>query len=866
MSTRARNARGRGVAVPASASAPAAAGSKTVVDRHASPEPETGEGRTLLARAWAAASRHPTLGAALLIGSLVLVYLWPALVGGGLLSPISMLYLFPPWQQAAPPDLASYLNPLLSDVAMSHYPWNVFARASLHDGQLPLWSPHAFAGVPFLANPQTVVFSPFSLPMWLLPLNYGIGLAAALKLWAAGFATYLLARELRLGFLAGLLAGVGYALCSFHVVWLTHETLPAVSAMLPWMLWLAERALSRRSTAAVLGLAGVTAIALTGGHPGTQVHVLAAVAFFAMIRCATVRDLSRRERIRRAATVLGGLVAGGLLAAVIFLPELLSSRGTLGTEARRAGEATSPGVHMPVNALLTTLFPDWWGRPSGTDIQPTTGAIALTNYNERTFYAGVVVLLFAAIGALAPGGWRRKGPFLALTVLSLAVALRAPGLRQVVEHLPGFAVIQNQRIHFVFELGAAVLAAFGLQSLLDRPREVGWQIAVPLLALSGALAAVVAIGPSGRAMGDTVKHFTTGRDFADGAVVSLTSVAWMALFALAVAVALIAWRRWPQRRNLIAALLVLVAALDALHFAHGYQPIAPASKSVPPRTKGIDYLAARADDGRFVGIGWTLPNAWSGLYGLRDVRGYDPPQPSMRFFRLWQKGNSDQLNWAPFQIQSLTPFSIQVVSILGARYVIGPPGLLDLPHDSREYRWLRRVYAGDDATIFENRAAAPRVELPRRIVVTGDEDETLDALISDQFDPWQDVVVERGADGVEALAAAPVARGSVHVEDETATTVTLAADLDRRGLVVLNDNLTDGWTVRVDGREQAPILVNDVMRGVVVDAGRHEITWSYATPGLKLGAIVTGATLLTLLSAAGALVVRVRRRPHDATR
>jgi Bacterial membrane protein YfhO len=862
MSSRARSHKRRRAAVPAGR---ASAVSAPVEEPSHAPDAVAAmptAGRRRLAHARDLAEHRPTLGAALLLGLLVLAYLWSALIGGELLSPVALMYRAPPWTHLAPSDLSSYLNPLLVDVPMSHYPWNAFARSALRDGTLPLWSQHAFAGVPFLANPQTVVFSPFSFPIWLLPLNYGLGVSAAVKLWAAGFGTFLLVRELRLGFLPGLLAGIGYALCSFQVVWLTHETLPAVAALLPWMLWLAERSLHHRSPGALIGLAAATGFALTGGHPGTQVHVLAATAVFAAIRCMTVRDLAGRERAQRVGMVAGALVAGCLLAAVVFLPELLSSRGTLGTEARKgpAAAATNPALAMPAKALLTTLFPDWWGRPSGFDVTASRAPQMLVNYNERTFYAGIVVLLLAFVGALSPGAWRRKGPFLALAVLALAITVRAPGIHQLLEHLPVFSVIQNQRLSFVFELGAAVLAAFGLQSLIERPREITWQFAIPVVALVVALGALVAIGPSGAAIGKTGRHFWTGTSFDDADVVTLTSIAWLMLFALAVLAAFFASRRWPGRRYAIAAALVLVAALDMLHFANGYQPIAPASKSVPPRTPAIDYLAARADEGRVIGVGDTLPNGWTLLYGLRDVRGYDPPQPSLRYYDLWRRAVPQQIGWAPFRIDSLTPLTIQVFSTLGARYVIARPQVAELPRDTREFRWLRRVYAGDDATIFQNSAAPPRVLLPSRVVVTGDGEETVDALVSDQFDPAHDVVVERDAVGAQALADAPPARGSVRVSHETNATVTLDADLDRRGLVVLNDNFAKGWTVRVDGGEQPGVLVNGVMRGVIVDAGRHDITWSYSPPGLKLGAAISLITLAGLLAAAGALVARRRRR------
>ena len=184
---------------------------------------------------------HPTLSAALLFALLVLVYLWPVLLGGKVFSPDAVLYKIPPWQPYRPADVASFENYLLADVPLVVRPWHELMRELLRAGTFPAWNPHVLTGVSFFSNPQTGLFSPFSLPLWILPFTYAFGVVAALKLWAAALGTYLLVRELRLGFLPGLLAGVAFAFCSMNVMWLMPEAVPAVVVMLPWMLWLVER-------------------------------------------------------------------------------------------------------------------------------------------------------------------------------------------------------------------------------------------------------------------------------------------------------------------------------------------------------------------------------------------------------------------------------------------------------------------------------------------------------------------------------------------------------------------------------------------------------------------------------------------------
>ena len=822
---------------------------------------------------------HPAAAAALLFGLLVLVYLWPALVQGELLSPTSMLYGSTPWTGFVPDDVGRYLNPLLSDVPTADYPWRWLVRRMLHEGAFPAWNPYVLGGIPLWSNPQTGLFSLFSLPLWILPLNYGIGVGAALKLWAAAFGTWLLVRELRLGFLPAVLAGVCFSFSAIDILWLTHETIPAVAALLPWMLWLVERIYRGGRLGALLGLALATAVGLGGGHPGMQVHLLAAVTTYALLRAAFVPGgTPLGERMRPLGLAAGGLALGILLVSLMLLPEALSSSGTVGTAARAHGRGTLPGTQMPLTTIRTVLFPDWWGRPSGYEghgpiTQLAPGVAVSVNYNERTFYTGAVAVLLGLVGVCARGSWRRKGPFVVLAVLGLAIPLHFPGLWQLITHLPAFEQVQNQRLHFVWAMGISVLAAFGLQALLERPAGDRWRLGIGIGALALGLVALVGVSPSGSAAGHTVTHFLTGKKFESDAVVALTSVAWYLLFAVGVAAALLAAHRWPRRRTWIAAAVVVLAAADMLHFATGYQPMAPASKSIPPRTDAVVYLQRHRDDGRIVGVEHALWNDWSLTYGLRDIRGYDPPQPSKRFARIWRKVEPQQLEWSSYAVEGLSSEVLQLISTLGARYLVAPPGARlqegegnGGPSAAGALRGLHVAYDGIDARVFANARAAPRALVPQRVRVSSGEAETQALLLEDGFDPRREAIVERGAEGTDALVGARGATGHVSVIDRSNASVAIHAQLSRPGLVVLNDSFAPGWSVRVDGRDAAPVRVNDVMRGVAVGAGTHAVTWTYRVPGLRVGAALSLLALLVFAGGAGVLFVRRRAQPAPARR
>ena len=120
--------------------------------------------------------------------------LFPALTGRTLL-PYDNLYTFEPWRSLQP-DLVPH-NELLSDLVLENAVWKLHIRRTLADGQLPLWNPKIFTGLPFLAAGQASTFYPLSLLFYVLPLELAYGWFTALQIALAGINMYLLARVLR---------------------------------------------------------------------------------------------------------------------------------------------------------------------------------------------------------------------------------------------------------------------------------------------------------------------------------------------------------------------------------------------------------------------------------------------------------------------------------------------------------------------------------------------------------------------------------------------------------------------------------------------------------------------------------------------
>lgn len=765
--------------------------------------------------------RRPAATAAGLYAVGLAVALLGALDGRGVLTATTTLYDLLPWSAFAPHGVAR--NHLLTDPAVDFSPWMTFARAHLRAGDLPGWNPYALAGTPFYANPQTALLSPFNVPHWILPAWLAGGVSALLKLWVAAFGTFLLARALALRFLPCLLAGVAFAGCAYLTVWLSHPHVN-VAVALPWVLLATERTLRRGRAADVLLLATAVAVVLLGGHPGTQVHT--GLALVLWVACRLAQGVAPRRR-RGVALVLAGALVGALVAAAAWMPGTLLAPGTTGLEAR-----TGATARLGLSTLTTLVAPDWWGDPSGIDFG---GPL---NYNERTVYAGAVALLLALAALTTRSGLRRGAPAALLVAVGLGAAYGVPPLGWLNTHLPPLSYVGGGRIVLLAQLGIALLAAVGLQELLDRPAARPRAAAVAAAALAAAVVAGLLVslrGPGATGPRDMLAglwHRVSSLQVARGEALLVFALLAAALLATIVALA-------PRRlRAPVAGILVLALAVaDASVFVHGYQPIVARDVAFPGPTPALRRLIAHQGSGRMVTISGRLtllPDS-AMTYGLREVLGHDPPEPGAAYSGLLQAAGADAFGLRAF---SADPAPLRVLDALAVSQVLTDPDALPaMP------RGWSRTYAGPDGDVYANARARPRASVPRRVLVTPDREATLARIRSTGFVAQRDATVTR--------PDVPAARGSVRIVADGDDAVVMRADLRTRGLVLLADRMAPGWTVSVDGRHAGPVVVDGALRGVVVDAGTHAVRWSYRVPGLTAALVASALGLLGLLCLAG---------------
>jgi hypothetical protein len=786
-----------------------------------------------------AAERRPVATACIVLGALVLATFWPSLVGGRTLLPVDTLYGLWPLDVLPHEGLNSAHNTLLSDPPLQFAAWLHLARPPMRALDIPQWDPYSFGGVPLLANAQAALFYPLNVAFWILPFKYAFGVAAAAKLFVAGLGTFLLARELGLRLLPGLLAATTYGFAPFLIVWLSHPHVN-VYCVLPLVLFALERTLRTARAWPAIGLAAATAFALTGGHPGSDLHVVLCAAVYAAVRLALLSE-PWRARMRGLGLAAAGGALGVGVAAVALLPAAALVPGSNGQQARAGG-----GVWLPPSSLKTLLFPDWWGRPSS--VQVPGGPL---NFNERLLYVGVITLALAALALISRARWREKGGIVAIGVLGLGVALGVPGIHTAVVHLPGLDSATNVRLIGAWSLAAAVMAAFGLQHLLDMERA--WRRLGYVLAAFGVVVVytLARVQPTLHELHTTLRHFLTGQTYAVlTRTLPLIAIAWCVLFLLVLALAFAV--RGRVGVTVLAALIVVGSIVDLAHFRDGYQPQVPSNLVPPVATPLVTDLQARLGNDRMTGIGSILPPEEATYYRLRDIRGYNPPEPSLRLKSFLSLAGEFTTDF--YSMPTLTPMAPRIFDLLDVRYVTTPPDVL-LPGVR-----YRTIYDAPDGRIYVNPDAVGRAFVPSSVSIAHSEDEALSRVTSTSFVPRRDAVVEWHGAGPAPTAAI----GNVGLVKDGGDSVQLDARLSRGGLVVSADPWHAGWSVQVDGHDAHGVIVDGALRGVVVPAGRHTIVWSYRTPYLRLALIITLLSLAALVAWAAALRVRRHAAPRGS--
>jgi membrane protein YfhO len=715
-------------------------------------------------------------------------------------------------------DLSFFFAPLIAETA---HQWGA--------GVFPAWNPHLACGAPLAADPNAGAFFPDILVATLLGGSlFAVKFLLLVRLFLLPLAAYV---ALRLARLPPAAAGLGAALISLSgPVATSLSSFPPTLAGAIFLLPLAAcgwRLVSEGKKGVAVS-AMLLALTLFAGSP--ELALQGGIAFTA---CALCRPL-----LRSISSIALSAAAGALIAAPLWLPgAALYARTPRGLGRALA---TPPGfLSFPPVRLLELLWPGLLGDPGS----PEFGV-----YWGRGLTGGVTpFLLSIAVGLLPlillPASLRHPLGRRLAAVAGVFVLLsfgRYLPFGEALVRSPFFRPLRYPEKWWIgASLGLAALAGIGWQELRrDGFRRVRGPVIAALVAtgLSLTLGIGVWLQPKPiaaalRAAGLVEGSIPVGLD--NRIIRTMAREAITALLvSLAILIFLSSVRRF-SRAGWVAAALAMLAVAERLSRVAGSVPAVPIEEL---RAESPPVVAARQNskDGRF-------------FYDREATTLLDPLRPFTGILHgLSYAGNTDIDQFSDARSRDFAE-TLHALSFADDR----KPALLRLagvrvvdtndPAAVRNTALSAIAAAGSDRVLYRL-SGGLSARLFYQAVRADSAATAIRYLRAENFPTETIAVVEQG----EAFRGEPSPHRLSDIEDPRPEEFRVEVNTEAPALLQVSVSYDPNWRVSIDGRPARAFPVDAAFLGVMVPAGRHEVTGQYRESLFIAGALVAVTTLAGL--------------------
>ncbi len=760
-------------------------------------------------------------------------------------------------------------------------------------GEYPLWQPYIFSGMPAFSS---MMFTKWVyMPGIALSLLHKIGIPS---LWTmifhyllAAMGVYTLLRYLKVDLLPAVLGGIAYMLTPFFIVMMSagHGSQMMTAAYLPWLIYAVKRIFEKPDLKGLLILSIVAGFQLQRGHVQVAYYGWMAVGWYVVIEAIfRARSKNWKNFSQSFAYMTGGLVLGIGLAAVLYIPSLsyaaYSIRGGSAGGGLDYGYATS--WSFPPYEVLALFFSDWFGFGG----QTYWGGRPFT---EHTDYLGFTLIFLAAAAFFNKDLLKEKVYLLSAILLALLVSFGSywPYLYDILfKVMPFFNKFRvPSMILILMELMVALLAGLGLYTLLtlsdtkraNLERKVliasvvfGGLFLFALLfkgTLTSAYASVLAASPKAHP------------GLLDARLEMFYGSLIKSLFVGTLSIGLV----WAYFANKIKGLVLSVSMLGMLIVDLGHIDLRFTDNAVPAtRVKAADQETpairslkelTRQNPGRIFPVHTLFgSNEWA-LHGLESIGGYSPAklkvlQDFLNSTRLEQtflpKYYEQTADGAvPRSIEQVDPVlrkrHLDVLRNMNVKYLVSPYPLNDplfklvnqALHIIRGQRAQVLIYEFTD-------------DYPKAWFVASVQTVTTAEEMSANMERMPQLPAEQAIclDPEGHLKQSKFTVGEVSVQDQSLHSLTLKTENQGNGFLVVSEvYYPGGWTAYLDSETELPVyLTNELIRGVQIPSGIHEVEFRFEPAAIRLGFTLTMLSILVLLGISAFLIYQKRRSKTDA--
>jgi len=368
-----------------------------------------------------------------------------------------LIYFWPAWREgrALSPD----------DGVIFNIPLRVAAANLVRSGNLPLWNPYIFCGLPLHASAQAGLLFPLN---WFYLISSpraatNLMMLSTYALAAAG--AYFYARRAGADIPGAIATSLVWQWCAFMVEQIGHTNIMQTAALLPWLLWAIDGYLAAGKRRQAILVIALLALQVCAGHQQTLIYSILLAGTYAFVMA---RDSA--ETRKRFTSIAIFMVAGLMLAALQILPTFELLRNSLRSTATYEFFGS---FSLPPRFFLTFLAPYILG--GGNGLLYHAPYIDRPFFGEYAAYAGLITIILAVTALVFRRDLRTKfWAIVFLVALFLAIGRFMPfGLYEVFYQVPLLNLFRSSSRHLMeVHFALAVLSGRGLTAIRSSRKTV----------------------------------------------------------------------------------------------------------------------------------------------------------------------------------------------------------------------------------------------------------------------------------------------------------------------------------------------------------------------------------------------------------
>lgn len=729
-------------------------------------------------------------------------------------------------------------------------------------GEVPLWNPYMFGGLPFVGAMHGDIFYPTAWLRLFLPIDIAMNLGFAVHLVLAGFFAYLFFRALEISWTGSLVGGLAYQLTGVvaTLVHPGHDGKLFVSAWMPLVLLGLVVGVRRQRMEGYGILALAVGMGIISPHIQMMQYTLVFAGLFTLYLAFWSEDRPEGGKRWLALGLALGAVVLGFGAAMIQLWPFIQYMPYAARSAGAQGWAYATSWSMPPANIVDWLVPDFTGI-----LRRYWGENAVKYHSE---YLGAATLVLAAVGIGNKERrrllWFAGGALLLFLLVSLGG--HTPFYRLWYALVPGVKVTRAAGMaFFIPAFIVAMVAAMGVERL-ERGEGVrtlyGWLVgagALLLLGVSGALGGMAA-GWADPQKVDLARQNAGAITF---------SAVRSAVFAAATAGIALAALRGKLRGKLrgfgLALALALAVGLDLFINDRRFFEYSPrvtelyADDAVTLRLKQTPAPFRVLDPGIY-------PTAYLMAKGVSNVLGHhgnelDAYDNLLGGKNVWQNLYPHDPR-GPAASDFAAP-SRTLWSLLAVRFVI-LPDTISIPGFHSVFGGAPAVTARGQQIYLYERDTVPRYARLVPAAAKLPDDRIVPTLLDPRLDPDRVLLLPDDAPvevpRIDSLPPAIANRAEVTSWHPGAMTITLEHPAESDAYLLVSENWYPDWQATVDGRPAIVLRGDYTFISVPVARGAREIRLEVSRDRYRQGALMTSASLAGILGWIGLPLLLRRRR------